>query len=402
MTSLKHCIAGCAVEMAKALRLCFICNEYPPSSHGGIGTVTRDLAEGLAAAGMCATVIGVYSPQVLAVSETIVEWINGVKVIRLPAVSKFIPAQAAYVLNRLRLLMAVKKEYASQPFDLLEVPDYEGILPWGGIRNVPIVCRGHGSAAYFDAELHKRRASRIIYHFEKQTLARADHLVFVSKYTARKELEISGLDREFEVIYNAVDTDYFSPDGRVVKDKGLILFVNTINPKKGVEPLMQAVNEVFEKDYSARLRLLGKCFDDAYLQKLIDLVQPKFQQRVEFLGHVDRAEVVRQMRQANLCVFPSFSEAFAMGPLEAMAVGCPVVYTKLASGPETIEDRVSGVLCDPHHPSDIAHGILSILGDEDFAQLLGRNARSRVIHHFNKADWIPQNLTYYRSILQKD
>lgn len=383
------------------MNICFICNEYPPSRHGGIGTVTRDLAEGLVAAGTRVTVIGVYSPAVLAISETQVEWINGVKVIRLPYFPKIVPAQAAYVLNRLRLMAEIRKEYASNRFDLLEVPDYEGMLPWGGIRNVPIVCRSHGSAKYIDSELNKHRASRIIYYFEKQNLTHADYLAFVSKYTSKRELQIFGIQRKYVVIYNAVDTNYFCPGDPIDQDKGLILFVNTINPNKGVEPLMRAMNEVFSKDNSARLRMLGKCSDDVYLQKIIGLVQPKFRNRVEFLGHVARAEVLRQMRQANVCVFPSFSEAFAMGPLEAMAVGCPVVYTKLASGPETIEDGVSGVLCDPNHPSDIAQSILSILGDECFAQQLGRNGRSRVEQYFNIANWIPQNLAFYRSILQK-
>lgn len=380
------------------MRLCIICNEYPPSRHGGIGTVSRDLAQGLVQNGIDVTVIGVYSPSVLSLSVPEIGWMNGVKVIRLPASPRYIPPQPGYILDRLRLRAWISREHQKNRFDLIEAPDYEGMLPWG-IRGVPVLCRGHGSAAYFDAEVKKRRASRIIYYFERQTLAHANRLVFVSKYTAEKELEAANLKRDFSVIHNAVDTEFFCPDEQLPKEKGLILFVNSINPKKGVEPLLISMNEVFQKSPVAKIRLLGKFSSNKYIQMLRGFVQEEFQSRVEFGGHVEQAEILRQMRQANVCVFPSFSEAFAMGPLEAMAVGSAVVYTKLASGPETIEDGISGLLCDPYQPGDISEKILRIINNESLADALGKNARARVLAYFDKKDWMQNNVNTYRLLI---
>ena len=55
---------------------------------------------------------------------------------------------------------------------------------------------------------------------------------------------------------------------------------------------------------------------------------------VEFVGYVSDEEVDRLLSTAALFVFPSFYEGFGFPPLEAMARGCPVVVSNVASLPE--------------------------------------------------------------------
>lgn len=380
------------------MKILLICNEYPPSKHGGIGTVTRELAEGLVNNGIKVIVVGVYNKFVLPIKNPIVEILNDVEVVRLPECTLPLPTLVLYLLNRIKLFFWLFNQIRNNFIDLVEVPDYEGMLPWGTPGRIPVICRGHGSAFYFDAELNRRRASRLTYFFEKRTLRKANHLVFVSKYTAKKELELSRQSRDYAVIYNCVDTSVFSPDRSSKRIKGLILFVNTIVPKKGVEQLMEAMNLVFEARPDAKLVLLGKCSNPQYLDFLISKLHSNFQEQVQFLGHVDRTEVVSYMQKANVCVFPSYSEAFAMGPLEAMATGSPVVFTQRASGAETLDDGISGLLCNPYDPLDISRKILRILENDEFAAEIGDNARKRVLENFDKKDWIMDNIVFYRSV----
>ena len=70
------------------MHICLICNEYPPSNHGGIGSFTKDLAEGLVANGFYVSVIGVYSKYVLDIKEPMTEIINGVHIERYPFKNK--------------------------------------------------------------------------------------------------------------------------------------------------------------------------------------------------------------------------------------------------------------------------------------------------------------------------
>ena len=59
---------------------------------------------------------------------------------------------------------------------------------------------------------------------------------------------------------------------------------------------------------------------------------------VRTLGHVHRKELVRLYRTAAALVFPSLYEGFGQPPLEAMACGCPVACSNVASLPEVVGD----------------------------------------------------------------
>ena len=89
------------------MRILFICNEYPPHKHGGIGSFTRDIAEGLAANGQQVTVWGLYD----AVKALTIENINGVKVVRnlhKPIKSRFNQLHFIFHLNK-KLKLFLKK-----------------------------------------------------------------------------------------------------------------------------------------------------------------------------------------------------------------------------------------------------------------------------------------------------
>jgi len=68
-------------------------------------------------------------------------------------------------------------------------------------------------------------------------------------------------------------------------------------------------------------------------------------------------------------------------------------------GPEVIEDRESGLLCDSWNPEDIANKILFLIKNKEMANSLGKNARKRVIENFEKESWIERNLVYYNKCL---
>src|ERR1700761_2211403 len=54
-------LAGSKIE-DRVMNILFICDEYPPGRHGGIGTMTRALARGLVAEGHQVLVAGLYPP----------------------------------------------------------------------------------------------------------------------------------------------------------------------------------------------------------------------------------------------------------------------------------------------------------------------------------------------------
>jgi glycosyltransferase involved in cell wall biosynthesis len=391
--------------MTNQPHICFICEEYPPAIHGGIGTMTRDLAEGLVRHGWRVTVVGVYSPRVMALGRVRDETVNGVRVVRLPGLNSRLPAKARILMDRLRLSRWLIRAQRLTPCDLIEVPDYNGWLAFGAPEGLPLICRLHGSSFYYEHELNRRQGSRLVFALEKWQLKRAAHRIAVSRYVGETTSRLMGqADQPFEVIYNAVDTAAFAPQAGVSVQPGWIVFTGSILPKKGVLELVRAFNMIGQRFTGAQLVLVGKNrfrLPDGtpYQDYLLEQLDPDLRTRLHFCGHVAREEVVNTLRQAQVCCYPSHSEAFAIAPLEAMAVGKPVVCANKHAAPEMIENGVSGLLCDPHSPREIAGCIAQVLEDGQFAAALGQAARARVERLFAARQWVDKNLEYYQQIL---
>src|ERR1700722_14765329 len=110
------------------MKICFICNEYPPACHGGIGNATRTLARSLVGAGHEVRVIGFY-PQDEAAPEC--ESDCGVSVTRL----KVPKGPVAWVRARRALYVAVARLVRDGRINVVEVPDYQGLAAgWPSLR----------------------------------------------------------------------------------------------------------------------------------------------------------------------------------------------------------------------------------------------------------------------------
>lgn len=82
-----------------------------------------------------------------------------------------------------------------------------------------------------------------------------------------------------------------------------------------------------------------------------------------------------------------------------MSAGCPVIYTKRASGPELIDNGVNGLLVDPDNQREIADNILLLLHDQNLRQQLSQNGRNTVINKFNIAHSAKKHIDFYRTVI---
>ncbi len=135
-------------------------------------------------------------------------------------------------------------------------------------------------------------------------------------------------------------------------------------------------------------------------QALVDRLPGDLRGSVFFHGHVGADELREALSTARVGVFPSYSEAFAMAPLEAMACGCPTISTKLSSGPEGVRPETDGLLVDPSRPGEISDAILRVLQNDSLAERLGQAGRARVLSAFTLSALLPQNESFYGSVLR--
>ncbi len=107
------------------------------------------------------------------------------------------------------------------------------------------------------------------------------------------------------------------------------------------------------------------------------------------------------LSHARVAVYPSFAEAFAIAPLEAMAVGCPTIYSTRGSGPELITAGRDGLLIDPAREDELAAAILRVLDDDGLARSLGEAGHARVRSDFSLEDFVERNVAYYASCIER-
>ncbi len=371
------------------MKLCFVCCEYPPAKHGGIGSVTQVLGRALVAAGHEVRVVGVYaSLDGLATSEVDA----GVQVTRLPMP----PGRLGWTRGRHHLFQTLRRWVDHGEVDLIEVPDWEGYAAgWPALR-APVVARLHGSSSYFAREMNSPVAWPA-WCLEAASFHRADHCCSTSAYTAARTQKIFGQRRRpVDVLFNPVEVVPSVPKPR---DPNRVVFAGTLTPKKGVKPLIEAWPAVVADHPAAELHLFGK--DEGMRDMLCSLLPGDVRESVQFHGHVARERVQSALQTCRMAVFPSYAEAFSMAPLEAMAQGCPVIYSNRCSGPELIEHGRNGLLIDPDRPEEIAAAIVSLLRDDGRAARIAAAGRDDVSRRFACDVLVRRNEEFYSSCISK-
>ena len=379
------------------MKILYICNEYPPYIHGGIGSFTRDIAEGLSSNGQDVTVWGLYSTAENLIKETL----NGVIVYRnpyKPIKSRFQQLHFIYRLN-IQLNQFLSKYH----FDIIECPEWQGLLPFG-LKHPGYVVRLHGAAVFFD-KLLGRVGNRMMHWLEKRTIKKAFNIVAVSDYCGKVTLKLAESEKRYTVIYNGVNKTKLNLYKLTSYTAYSIVFANSVLPKKGVFELTEAFNLVIQKFPTATLTIIGKLgyqengvnIKELILKKL----NPQSLPKVNITGWLENADdVYRYLADAHVCCYPSHMEGFGIAPVEAMALGKPVLFMKNGPGPEVIEDGVSGILADCTNSIDIANKIIALFEGKTDAGYLGVNAEKRVTALFDlNSVFVPNNIAYYQNLL---
>jgi glycosyltransferase involved in cell wall biosynthesis len=154
-----------------------------------------------------------------------------------------------------------------------------------------------------------------------------------------------------------------------------------------VKQVPGATLHVFGKD--------GRADDGGSMQQFLYSLVNGESSSIHFHGHVARRQLFDAYRTAGVAVFPSYTEAFALAPLEAMAVGCPTIFSDRGSGPELLTHGQEGLLVNPDSPDDIAESILRVVENPSFAAEIGRAGRIRVEQTFSVDRLVLKNESFY-------
>lgn len=397
--------------MSQQLGIALVSREYPPFYGGGIGTYARWIVPALASHGIRVHVITEAHDR----THPRVESDGNVTVHRIPiGMGKGGWPNAALRFS-IQAARQIASLYRSGRIQVAEFAECEaaGIatLVCNPCRPPTIVQLHTPSEQLFVLRSLSTRTidvpHRVYFESERLAMHLADDILAPSRFIADWARDHYRFPRDPKVIPYATGPLPSTEDTRHPSDDTVIFFAGRIEPRKGVESLILAMNEVSRAYPKATLRLAGGDTSGspeggsmrAYLQSLIE---PHAVDRIHFLGRLDRGELKLEYARASLCVVPSLWENFPNTCIESMSYARAVLVSDQGGMQEMIGDTRAGRTFTAGDPANLACVMKAMLAES--TQTLaerGRIARERIEYLCDPDRVAAERIEHFRRVIQK-
>ena len=206
-------------------------------------------------------------------------------------------------------------------------------------------------------------------------VSRADAVMVNSETTASEVVDKLGVDRaRITVVYAGLD-ERFRTTTSSNGGKNYLLTVATLEPRKNLLVLLEAISTLRKRGWDGRLRIAGgDGLDSPRVDAAIDRLG--LHDVVDKLGYVDGDSLPSLYQGARAVVMPSLWEGFGLPLLEAMASQVPVVASDIAVHHEVAGD--AALFAEPSDAEALADAIETAVSDDAVRQRLVTSGRERV------------------------
>ncbi|SHN82447.1 glycosyltransferase family 4 protein [Bradyrhizobium erythrophlei] len=163
-----------------------------------------------------------------------------------------------------------------------------------------------------------------------------------------------------------------------------VLYPAQFWPHKNHANLLLAISELKRRGREIHLALVGS--DTGNRQFVADLAAREgISELVRFLGFVSREDLVALYREALALTYVSWCGPENMPPLEAFALGCPVIASQIPGANEQLGD--AALMCEPGDPKGISEAVERLTSD---GALRGRLAAAGLARakRFTPSDYV--------------
>lgn len=168
---------------------------------------------------------------------------------------------------------------------------------------------------------------------------------------------------------------------------GNLLYVGTIEERKGLTYLIDAISMLENKDF-VKLNIVGKVVDQVYyehLQNQIGLLG--LTENVNFLGRVSDEVLAECYQKAEIFTFPSLLEGYGIVLIEAFNNGLPIVCFDNTAMPYTVKDGLNGLVAKNKDAKDMAAKIQSLMGNSLLREKLQEGIEETVMNLSTQEDF---------------
>jgi glycosyltransferase involved in cell wall biosynthesis len=210
----------------------------------------------------------------------------------------------------------------------------------------------------------------------------ADFIQCISNYLANWAKNM-GAKCNIEVIPNGVDLNRFKRIESLDYDskEKVIITTSRLVKKNAVDDIIKSLSYLSQ---NIKLWILGDGAEKDNLKKLV--IEKGLKDRVIFGGFVKNNELPVYLSKSNVFIRPSLSEGLGNSFLEAMAVGIPVLGTKVGGIPDFLEEGKTGWFVEVRNPKSIAEKVKFVLDpdNKEMVEKICSQARKMVEERY---DW---------------
>ncbi|MCD6099991.1 MAG: glycosyltransferase [Candidatus Marinimicrobia bacterium] len=300
-----------------------------------------------------------------------------------------------------RLYMIIRKEnIALIHTNSIGTQIYGGIIGW--ITNIDVIWHVRDI-------LNLNFSNRFLLRFNGRLSTK---IITISEAVRRSLLAIGIPRKKCTTVYNGVDLEEFRlkrsgdrvrDEFKISRKQPVIGLIGVLEPLKGQDIFIKSA-EMILRDYpETKFLLVGdsKIGKENFAAELQDIVEKLgISGKIIFTGF--RRDIQDVMAAFDILVNASlYREGFGRTIIEAMALGKPVIGTKVGGIPEIVIDTETGILVEPGDPYRLAEAINYLLANQEEMRRMGLAGRQRVEKLFTLDKYVKSIEKEYEKMLNE-
>jgi len=213
----------------------------------------------------------------------------------------------------------------------------------------------------------------LLYHnwAMNHSIKHASHVIAVSRFTKNDILAHYKIDpAKISVIYEGYDEKSFKQLKTKSVSKPYILYIGRLEEKKNIVGMIKAYSLLRrENKINHQFIVAGNPgFGYEKIIAEINKLPAEIKKDIILPGYVPQEKYIGLLKNADILLFCTFFEGFGLPPLEAMAVGVPVVASNRTSIPEITGK--AALLVDPEKPFEMAAALSRVINGDGLRKAL--------------------------------
>jgi glycosyltransferase involved in cell wall biosynthesis len=182
------------------------------------------------------------------------------------------------------------------------------------------------------------------------------------------------------VVRCGIEIEKLPPRGPNTGEHVRLIFVGRLSAEKGVAGLLEALS-LMPSETNCTLTIVGDGPLRADLER--QCVALGLRHRVAFLGRLPETETLAEIARSEVLVLPSFMEGLPIVLMEALALGVPVVASRVAGVPELVADGQTGLLFAASNWQELAGALDQLVNSPELRGRMAANGPPRIAEKFD-------------------